>query len=316
MRSAQNGHVEVVRALLAGGADVNFKNNGNRTAVDYASGKPEIIALLQAHKSSKAAKAASAQSAPSKAAAQKNVKAIKAPSSANGGVARAVGGAANKSAANKTLCAAVAAKIFNNAGVQTDRLVCDALTQTDEPVQGQSSMAQKRFATSTGSAFKRPETTVVPTGEASATSAAQPSLEIMRPIARRPQEFGWPSMQPVMAQPVAAQIQLLPNLIAQAVRNVTGLFGLIELLNSSSRDDYFDAHQAAALFRFMSFDASVFAQVNYAPITGSQLAEILLNNIKAILGDIDPSGNFTHIQTSMIHTLNHRFALYAQSLGI
>ena len=151
----------------------------------------------------------------------------------------------------------------------------------------------------------------------------------MRPIVRRLQVcdfaskqqamaiFGGQVMRSVMAQPMLhAQIQLLPNLIAQAVSNVTGLFGLIELLNSSSRDDYFDAHQAAALFVFMVFDATVFERVNYAPITGSQLAEILLNNIKAILGDIDPSGSFTHIQTSMIHTLNHRFALYAQSLGI
>jgi hypothetical protein len=54
----------------------------------------------------------------------------------------------------------------------------------------------------------------------------------------------------------------------------------------------------------------------YAPITGSLLAEILLNNIKAILGDIGPSGSFISTQTSSIHALNQRFALYAQSLGI
>ena len=151
----------------------------------------------------------------------------------------------------------------------------------------------------------------------------------MRPIVRRLQVcdfaskqqamaiFGGQVMRSVMAQPMLqAQIQPLQNLITIAVSNGTGLFGLIELLNNSAPLANFDAHQAAALFTCMGFDATVFTQANYSPITGFNLANLLSQNIIALCGHVNPEIGLTAEQAAWIDGLNKRFALYAQSLGI
>jgi hypothetical protein len=267
MTAAYHRHVGIVQALLQAGANVDIKCSESKTAIDHASGKPEIIALLQAHEASKAAQAAAAK-----------------------GKATAGVGAASQPAVNPKLCTAVAAKILKGAD-----------TKTDELVHSLPSGAQKRFAPSTGSAFKRLETTVVPTGEASVASAAQPSFEIM---------------QPVMAQPMLqAQIQLLPNLIAQASNTGAGLLGLIDLLTNYAPHVNFDLHQAGALFTAIGLEANILVQTNYPQIAGSQLAGMLLDSIRLILGDLNSVG-FTPTQVFCMESLNQRFALYAQSLGI
>ena len=48
MGASLEGHTEIVKALLGKGADVNEKNNDNRTALDYAKvmGHEEIVNLL------------------------------------------------------------------------------------------------------------------------------------------------------------------------------------------------------------------------------------------------------------------------------
>ena len=50
-RAAWNGHKEIVELLISKGADVNVKNDGDETALDWAVAwdKPEIAALLRKH---------------------------------------------------------------------------------------------------------------------------------------------------------------------------------------------------------------------------------------------------------------------------
>ena len=197
-------------------------------------------------------------------------------------------------------------------------LASDTEAQTDEPVQIPLSGAQKRFAPSTRSAFttQKPKTTAVPTGDASATTAEQPSFEIMRPIARRPQGSCLPSMQPAMAQPAAPQVFPLQHLILTARANGTGFFGLIQLLNCSVANVNFDAHQAEALFIVVGLDSTVFADALYADITGLQLAEVLRQNIIGLCGhDVYSSNIPGPEQSALMSALNQRFASYAQTLG-
>ncbi|NDH10052.1 MAG: ankyrin repeat domain-containing protein, partial [Gammaproteobacteria bacterium] len=312
MYAAMFGHVdftEVIRELLEQSADVNLQNKDGRKAIDYAHGKKKEMILLnaQADKVSSVPKISSSQFASSPASASKADSGSSALASAGGRVARASGGAGQTVA--KTLCEKVAAKILK-----------DAEVQTDEPVQITLSGSQKRFAPSKRSAFttQKPKTTAVPTGDASATTAEQPSFEIMRPIARRQQVCDLPSMQqamtwsqpifglagtqPAMAQPVAAQM-LLQNLIAQAFSNRTGLFGLIELLASCNHITPINAHEAEYLLQTLGFDATVFAQQSYAPITGSQLAQLLDENIDLLFNHSDEKVDLTPQQESIIELL-------------
>jgi hypothetical protein len=291
MTAAHNGHVEVVKMLIENSANVDLKCSEGSKAIDYSIGKTEIIELLSLKPKNAKTKNASAAS--------------KASASAGGGVARASGGAGQTVA--KTLCAKVAAKILK-----------DAEVQTDEPLQITLSGSQKRFAPSKRSAFttQKPKTTAVPTGDASSTTAEQPSFEIMRPIAKRPQEFGLPSMQLAMAQPAAPQVFPMQYLILTASANGRGLFGLIDLLNKLTINDYLDAHQAEELFIAMGLDASVFAGALYANITGLELAEVLRQNIIALCGHDVYSTNIPRPeQAALMSELNQSFALYAQTLG-
>ena len=49
MWASENGHLEMVQALLGKGADVHARDNDGRTALDAAKagGHPEVSALLQ-----------------------------------------------------------------------------------------------------------------------------------------------------------------------------------------------------------------------------------------------------------------------------
>jgi len=49
--AARGGHVDVIRTLLAKGADANLKSKGGRTALDLAKEKnqTDVIELLQKH---------------------------------------------------------------------------------------------------------------------------------------------------------------------------------------------------------------------------------------------------------------------------
>ncbi len=49
MMAAQNGHPDVVAALLAGGADPNSKNNSGATALMWGVGSPRVVELLLDH---------------------------------------------------------------------------------------------------------------------------------------------------------------------------------------------------------------------------------------------------------------------------
>ena len=154
----------------------------------------------------------------------------------------------------------------------------------------------------------------MPTGGASVTSAGQPSFEIMQPVASCPQGFGVAGMQPVVEQPFEQRI-LLQNLIAQASNTGAGLLGLIDLLTNYAPHVNFDLHQAGALFTAIGLEANILVQTNYPQIAGSQLAGMLLDSIRLILGDLNSVG-FTPTQVFCMDSLNQRFALYAQSLGM
>ena len=100
-----------------------------------------------------------------------------------------------------------------------------------------------------------------------------------------------------------AQIQLLPNLIAEASRTGAGLFGLIELLASCDEVTTINAHEAEHLLQTLGFDATVFAQQSYAPITGSQLAQLLDENINLLFNSSDETVDLTPQQESTIELL-------------
>ena len=106
----------------------------------------------------------------------------------------------------------------------------------------------------------------------------------------------------VAAPPVFA----LQHLIAMARANGTGLFGLIQLLNSAA-NVYFDASEAASLVRSLGFDASVFAGAGAAagnePITGLDLATLLNNSISSRLGQVNDAVGFTAEQTQQFQIL-------------
>ena len=60
IEAAFRGNLEAVKQYIAAGTDVNAKNDGGRTPLDYAKRKPEIAALLRKHggKTSEESKAA------------------------------------------------------------------------------------------------------------------------------------------------------------------------------------------------------------------------------------------------------------------
>jgi ankyrin repeat protein len=283
--AANKGHVEVVRNLLADSADVNLKDSKGKTAIDYATGKKEIIELLkkQMLKPVKGKKASSGSTAFA--------------SKAVGGVACAGGGATKN--ISKTLCTAVAAKILAEAGTQT------------EPIQVEPSQAvvQKKLSGSLKSAFSKPSLS----GKQSSASKmacdeARASGGIVKPIAVRPGATSFAGLQPNIAPHVAAlQVFHLQTLIAMARTSGTGLSGLIQLLNDFAANVYFDASESARLVAGLDFDNSFFAATGNTPITGLDLATLLNNSISRILGPVDASSGFTAEQTQQFQILETLF---------
>ena len=49
IEAAFRGNLEAVKQYIAAGTDVNAKNDGGRTPLDYAKRKPKIAALLRKH---------------------------------------------------------------------------------------------------------------------------------------------------------------------------------------------------------------------------------------------------------------------------
>ncbi|NDH10071.1 MAG: ankyrin repeat domain-containing protein, partial [Gammaproteobacteria bacterium] len=277
MTAAYNGHVEVVKALLAGGADLNVEDIYCKKAIDYATDKKEIIELLkkQMQKSVKDKKASSGSTV---------------LASAGGGVARAGGGAGQN--ISKTLCTEVAAKILAEAGTQTEPIQV-------EPIQA---AAQKRLLSSRlKSAFSKPSLSEKPSS-ASQMACDEASGGIVVPIAVRPGATGFACLQPNIAPHVFS----LQPLILEARANGTGLSGLIKLLNSYA-DDAFDASEAESLVRSLGFNASIFEQAHYKPITGLQLALLLTDRISSILGPEDAASVITEDQATNFQILETLF---------
>ena len=81
---------------------------------------------------------------------------------------------------------------------------------------------------------------------------------------------------------------------------------MIQLLNSAA-NVYFDASEAAGLLVGLGFDATVFADAGYQPITGLGLAMLLTNRISSILGPEDAASVITAKQTQQFHRLETLF---------
>jgi hypothetical protein len=323
MYAAMSGHVdytEVIRELLEQSADVNLQNKDGRKAIDYAHGKKKEMILLnaQADKVSSVPKISSSQFASSPASASKAASGSTALASAGGGVTRASGGATKN--VDKTLCATVAAKILADAVSQTNYLGSQSAGTQTEPIQVGSNQAavQKRLIKSLTSAFSKPSLSGKPSSASKmAGNEARTSGGIVVPIARRLGATSFAGLQPNIAPHVAAPpVFSLQRLILTAGTNETGFLGLMQLLNDSAANVYFDAHQADALFIAMGLDTTVFVQASYADITGLQLAEVLRQNIIDLCGHDVYSSNIPRPeQAALMSALNQRFAPYAQTLG-
>ena len=312
MNAAFYGHVDftgVIRELLEQSADVNLQNTDGRKAIDYAHGKKKEMILLnaQADKVSSEPKISNRQPAPSSASASRAASGSTARASADGGVTRTVGGAGQT--VDKTLCTEVSAKILADAVSQTDDLGSQSAGTQTEPIQVGPSQAtaQERLSSRLKSAFSKPRLSEKPssTSEMDCDEAIA-SGSIVVPIAVRPGAIGVTGLQQLSALVDVPQVFSLQPLILEARANGTGLSGLIQLLNRSEHDA-FNAFEAEVLVAGLGFNALIFEQAHYNPITGLELALLLTNRISSILGLEDAASVLTEDQATNFKILETLF---------